>query len=333
MYARVKVTELKVGMFVHLTGSWLSHSFMTNRFLIKNDKQIAKIRDAGFEEVDIDLSKTECNCSSSFETFDQYDRPKADEVIEQCGEVIEQVIGSPMPAEQKAKAIYGQSAKVIKNLLESPTAESMAASRSAIQQVAKVVLSDPDTAQCLFRVSAHDYYTYTHSVSVGVYATALANQLYGSASTHDMEELAIGFFLHDLGKVNIDPAIITKPDKLTEAEFGAMKRHPVESFEIIQNCESMTKECSIISLQHHEKADGSGYPNGLTKFEIHDYAKICTVADVFDALTSNRPYRKPLTPFGALDLMIHHMSGHFDPTMLTEFIQLFHTNERARKAA
>lgn len=333
MYARIKVSELKIGMFVHLTGSWLSHSFMTNRFIIKSEKQIAKIRDAGFDEVDIDLSKTECTCSSSVEILDQYDRPKADEVIEKCGDLIEQFIGSPMPPEQKAQAIYGQSAKVIKNLLESPTAESMAASRSAIQQVASVVLSDKDTAQCLFRVSAHDYYTYTHSVSVGVYATALANELYGNASSHDMQELAIGFFLHDLGKVNIDPAIITKPDKLTEAEYCAMKRHPVESYEIIQKCDGITEECSIISLQHHEKVDGSGYPHGLSKTEIHDYAKICTVADVFDALTSNRPYRKPLTPFGALDLMIHNMPGHFEPAMLLEFIQLFHTNEKARKAA
>jgi len=321
-------------MFVHLTGSWLSHSFMTNRFLIKNDKQIVKIREAGFDEVDIDLSRSICECSTAVsEPIEAPEKPRAATVISECGSNIEQLIHSSLPAEQKAQALYGESSKVVKNLLESPNVESMAASRSAIQQVANVVLSDPDTAQCLFRVSAHDYYTYTHSVSVGVYATALANHLYGSASSHNMEELAIGFFLHDLGKVNIDPAIITKPAKLSDAEYGAMKRHPIESFEIIKACESISEECSIISLQHHEKPDGTGYPNGLTRFEIHDYAKICTVADVFDALTSNRPYRKPMTPFAALDLMINQMSSHFDQTMLIEFVQLFHTNEKARRAA
>lgn len=333
MYARIKVADLKAGMFVHLKGNWLSHSFLTNRFLIKSDKQIAKIRDAGFEEVDVDLSKTTCDCSEVSSPSEAATPEGSLKAIEDSSEVMADVIGSPMAPDLKAHRIYSQSAQVIKNLLESPTAESIAASRTAIQQVAKVVLSDPDTAQCLFMVSAHDFYTYTHSVSVGVYATALAHRLYGNASSHNMEELAIGFFLHDLGKVHIDPAIITKPAKLSEQEYCAMQRHPIESYEIIQSCQHMTAECSLITLQHHERVNGEGYPHGLTRFEIHDYAKICAVADVFDALTSNRPYRKPMTPFSALDLMISQMSGHFDPTMLTEFIQLFHTNSQTRLAA
>jgi len=332
MYARVKVSELRVGMYVHLTGSWLSHSFLTNRFQIKNERQIAKIRDAGYEEVDIDLSRTSFEGPSAVGFDTTGAQPNVVDTINTCTELISQAAGSNKSPEDKAKIVYSQSSKVIKNLLESPTAESIAASRSAIQEVAKVVLSDPETVKCLFRVSTHDYYTYTHCVSVGVYATALASHLFGNASSHNMQELAVGFFLHDLGKVNIDPAIITKPAKLTEAEYNAMKRHPIESYEIINACEHMTKECSIISLQHHEKPDGSGYPHGLTRYEIHDYAKICSVADVFDALTSNRPYRKPLTPFGALDMMINQMSGHFDATMLAEFIKLFHHNNRKEAA-
>lgn len=332
MYARIKVSDLKPGMFVHLTGNWLSHSFITNRFLIKNDKQIAKILDAGFEEVDVDLSRTTCECSNGIDAIYPQD-PMSVARIERCANNIAETAESVLPPYQKAQAIYHESTRVIKSLLESPTAETIAASRNAIQHVASVVLADPETVQCLFMVSAHDFYTYTHSVSVGVYATALAHQIYGDGSSHDMEELAIGFFLHDLGKVHIDPAIITKPAKLTDQEYNAMKQHPIESYEIIKACEHMTPECSLITLQHHERINGEGYPNRLTGSEIHEYAKICAIADVFDALTSNRSYRKPLSPFEALDLMINKMPGHFDPAMLSTFIRLFHSNASKAQAA
>jgi HD-GYP domain-containing protein (c-di-GMP phosphodiesterase class II) len=162
-----------------------------------------------------------------------------------------------------------------------------------------------------------------HSVNVGVYATALAKKIYTGKHDHDMRELGAGFFLHDLGKIHVRPEIITKPGKLTPAEFDEMRKHPYESFEILKNTSQLSEECKVITLQHHEREDGTGYPFGLKGDEIHDYARICSIADVFDALTSKRSYREPLSAFGALQIMRDEMLGHFHMDMLRDFIMLF----------
>lgn len=130
------------------------------------------------------------------------------------------------------------------------------------------------------------------------------------------------FFLHDLGKVKIDQEILNKPGKLTEEEMEEMRRHPGHGFRLLHATKQLSEECRIIVLQHHERSDGSGYPRGLREGEIHSYGRICSVADVFDALTSDRPYRKALPPFDALKLMRSEMSHHFQKDIFEKFVLL-----------
>ena len=108
-----------------------------------------------------------------------------------------------------------------------------------------------------------------------------------------MHELGAGFFLHDLGKVKIDTAIINKPGKLTAEEMRQMRRHPNLGFTILSKTKQLSEECKLIVLQHHERNDGTGYPNGLRGDAIHIYCRLCSLADVYDALTSVRPYGSP----------------------------------------
>ena len=107
-----------------------------------------------------------------------------------------------------------------------------------------------------------------------------------------MNELGTGFFLHDLGKVNINQDILNKPGRLTDEEMNEVKRHPAQGFKILNETKHLTEESKLIVLQHHERQDGKGYPKGLKGEAIHIYGRICSIADVYDALTSDRPYRK-----------------------------------------
>jgi HD-GYP domain-containing protein (c-di-GMP phosphodiesterase class II) len=142
-----------------------------------------------------------------------------------------------------------------------------------------------------------------------------------------MHELGAGFFLHDLGKVRVDPAIINKRGSLNEEEMKKVRIHPYQSYLMLKEANQLSNECSIIALQHHEREDGKGYPKGLKHDEIHTYGRICCIADVFDALTAERSYKAKLTAFEALKIMKEEMLDHFHKEIFEEFVLLF--NSRA----
>jgi HD-GYP domain-containing protein (c-di-GMP phosphodiesterase class II) len=152
----------------------------------------------------------------------------------------------------------------------------------------------------------------------------LAKAQLGDSDAHDMHEIAAGFFLHDLGKVNIRSEVLNKRGRLTDEEMRHMQTHPYKGYKLLENANEMTVEARVIILQHHERVDGSGYPKQLKENRIHIYARICAIADVFDALTAERSYKKGLSPFEALRLMKTKMAGQFDKNLFATFVQLLH---------
>ena len=172
-------------------------------------------------------------------------------------------------------------------------------------------------------MTSYDYYTYTHSVNVGVFTIMLAKELFRKSAAHDMHELGASFFLHDIGQVRVDPAITKKPGKLAEQEMIQMRSHALEGYDILSAGKQLSEECKIIVMQHHEREDGSGYPKGLKGSEIHTYGRICCIADVFDALTADRSYKQRLNTFFALKLMKKKMLNHFQREMFEKFVLLF----------
>jgi len=151
----------------------------------------------------------------------------------------------------------------------------------------------------------------------------LAKELFKKSDAHDMHELGAAFFLHDIGKVRVDPAITKKPGKLTEQEMIQMRTHAAVGYDILSEAKNITEECKIIVTQHHEREDGTGYPLGLKGGEIHTYGRICCIADVFDALTAERTYKQRLNTFYALKLMKKKMLNHFQREMFEKFVLLF----------
>lgn len=238
-------------------------------------------------------------------------------------DLVQAVEDKRLPSEKRAKVVYTYSLEIMKHILETPTAETICAAKEGIAQIVDVILHEDETAQRLFKVASHDFYTYTHSVNVGVKSILIARALFKRSSNHNMHELGNGFFLHDLGKVNIDPAIINKRGRLTKEEMDVMRTHPYQGYKLLSDMKQLSTEAWIIAMQHHEQDDGMGYPRRLSGSEIHPYARICQIADVFDALTAERSYKKSLQVREALKVMKEEMISHFNKDIFEKFISLF----------
>jgi HD-GYP domain-containing protein (c-di-GMP phosphodiesterase class II) len=324
MEKNIIIDDLKVGMYVILPTSWFKHPFAKNEFSIKGRDQIRKIRACGFKEVIIDTEKSKvAEAERNPSTPQSEGTVKTQPPTIVPNELREAIHDKKLPAQEKAKAVQKHSMLMISNLLENPSAENIRDVKKGVAEVVDLILTDDDTSYYLMNITSHDFYTYTHCVNVGFLAVMLSKVLFRKSMAHDMHELGAGFFLHDLGKVYVDPAIINKPGVLTDDEMEQMRQHPVMGHRILRDTNQLTNECKKIVMQHHERFNGMGYPKKLKGDEIHLYGKICSIADVFDALTSDRPYRKKMEAFRALQIMKEEMIEHFQKDLFEQFVFLF----------
>ena len=326
MITKIQTRNLKVGMYVIIPATWLNHPFATGSFEIKSKDQIQKIIKSGFDEVAIDTGKE----VSVFKPkpAEQGSNKVSSEPAWQPGKLVpaalfEAIHDKRLTPEKRADVVYQSSVELMGKLLDDPKAENIMEAKQGISEIVDMVFSQDDTSHYLLRITSHDYYTYTHSVNVGIFGIMLAKQLFRRSSSHNMHELGAGFFLHDLGKIRIDPAIINKSGRLTDEEMEEMKKHPNFSYKILKETNQLSEECGIIALQHHEREDGSGYPRGLKGDQIHTYGRVCCIADVYDALTAERSYKAKLSSFEALKVMKEKMLNHFQKDIFEKFVLLF----------
>lgn len=169
-------------------------------------------------------------------------------------------------------------------------------------------------------IDAKDPYTEGHSQRVSDYSVAIAREL--KLAPEMRHHIRIGALLHDIGKIGVPDKILTKKGRLTEAEYAEIKKHPTIGANIIQQVSHLQKELPALS-QHHERMDGKGYPNGLQGDEISPIARIVAVADVFDAITSDRPYRPAMDLETALDIMSKEAGDHLDPHFVDAFVMAY----------
>ncbi|MCP4128616.1 MAG: DUF3391 domain-containing protein [Gammaproteobacteria bacterium] len=335
MIKTVRINELQVGMYIIIPGTWMDHPFTRSQFRIKNNKQIRMMREHGLHKLKVDLSKS--NLPKDYPATEAEVQKLPDEPAQVKVEpqtkwnpenlvptaLMEAISDKKMDPATKAKAVYKNSLDMMTRLLESPKSDNIHTGKDAIKSITNMVLSDDDTAYNMLRITSHDLYTYTHSVNVGITAIMLAKDLFRHSDDHDLEELGAGFFLHDLGKVDIDPRILNKPGRLTDEEMNQIRNHPYQGYKMLKEADALSEECKYIVLQHHEVYDGTGYPNQILGEEIHDYGRICCLADVFEALTAERSYKQAIPRFDALKLMRDEMPKHFSREMLNTFIMLF----------
>lgn len=170
----------------------------------------------------------------------------------------------------------------------------------------------------LIDARTNESYLFGHSVNVSVLAI-MCGKAFGFNQL-ELKHLGLGAFLHDLGMGKLDKKLLVKEGNLTQEEMGQIKGHPMVGFNELRNYRDLSLLASHCALQHHERWDGSGYPRGIKGAEIHLYARIVAVADVFDALVSERPYRQRMQPYEAVEFIQVHANSYFDPEVVEKFL-------------
>lgn len=170
----------------------------------------------------------------------------------------------------------------------------------------------------MYHLQSTDDHTYTHSINVSLLCNIFGNWL--KLNPQQIEELTIAGLLHDIGKTKIDPNILNKPTKLTDTEFNIIKMHSKIGYDIIKD-QNLPESVKLGVLMHHEKIDGSGYPLKLKDSDIHYYAKIISITDIYDAMTSNRAYHKKFSPFKVIQVFETESYGLLDTALLFTFLE------------
>jgi HD-GYP domain-containing protein (c-di-GMP phosphodiesterase class II) len=230
-----------------------------------------------------------------------------------------------IPLLEKTKKAYEVSKDLMQDFFVLNGSVATLKSTNGVVEVMGECLSDADANfHSIFTITAKNYYTYTHSVNVGLYC--LAYGVKTGMNDEDIRDLGLGGMLHDVGKSRVDPKILNKNSGLTHEEFSQAKDHSAYGQEMLEavNCFS-TRIVEMAGL-HHEKYDGTGYPKGLAGKDIPHFARICKVADVYDALTTHRSYKRAMTPYDALIVMGKKMKNEFDLDVLGNFIRFMGPN-------
>lgn len=216
-------------------------------------------------------------------------------------------VNDTLPPEKKAKAVktINKSFKTIayrisegKNLDIDDLTVDFA---NVVQEILNSVTTEKDAITMLSNVMNYDSYVYQHSLSVTVYAIALGKKK--GLNMKQLKELGLGAMLHDVGKMAIPIEVLNKKQKLSDEEFDTIKQHAELGFDMLRKSKTLPLLAAHCAYQHHERLDGSGYPRKIGEKDIHLYGQILAVADVFDAVTSHRVYRKAMLPHEGLELL------------------------------
>jgi putative nucleotidyltransferase with HDIG domain len=250
--------------------------------------------------------------STDEDVYRQYIEDNLDKIVADEG----------IESERKAQIMYSSASYLIRRLLDSPwMRDGLRRSEKLASNTVEFVLRDEAAFRSFLAVRSHDYYTYTHCVNVCVFCVALAQRL-GVDEMSDLRSLGMGALLHDIGKSLIDKKILNKNGPLTKNEWVLIKRHPVDGVKILGEAGSVPEGSRAVVKQHHERCDGSGYPDGLRGEKIHPYGRLSAIVDVFDAMTTKRSYRDAVDSFTALLAMKKEMRDTVDQDMFQEFVRL-----------
>ncbi len=228
-----------------------------------------------------------------------------------------------LPAEisQQARMIYTSSYEAVKNFYEQVQLNNtinLGQVKKAAQEIASEVVRDPQVLLQVAVLKAVDNYTFSHALHVSIYATTLGRFL--RFPERDLQQISMAGLLHDIGKIDVPLEILNKPGKLNNEEYRIIKEHVRHSFKRVYRLDSISRDLLSAIMQHHERIDGSGYLQKLKGDEIHKWARILAIADVYDAVTTNRVYRNAMLPHEGAEVLMGSM-GELDPFYLKLFIR------------
>ncbi|PHV05263.1 phosphodiesterase [Janthinobacterium sp. BJB412] len=331
MLKKISVRQARKGMYVdRLCGSWFDNPFWKRAFAVDSEALLLRVQNCGAGDMWIDLAKgLDVADPAAPPTSAPARAARARPAAAPPGPAGRAAAaGAATPADaaqaqaQAAQLIARSKAAVGAVFAEarSGNMSSCAGVLALVDEISASVLRNQDALLQLVRLRTIDDYTYIHSIAVCAMMVALAKQL--GLDEALVRDCGLAGLFHDLGKMDIPPQILHKPDRLTPAEFDIVKRHPELGHRALAGIGDLPPLVLDVCLHHHEKIDGSGYPERLRGAAISLYARMAAVCDVYDAVTSYRPYKAAWTPLEALDSMAQWCrDGHLDAAVFAAFVQ------------
>jgi len=325
---KIKIEELKVGMFIEdLDRSWFKHPFLTNKKRITSREQIEKLEAYGILEVYIDPKKG-------------LDFPQDLTIPEEPAFSSEEIVGrieqkqdtsqppslpQEIPLEKElgpARIVQQEAHTIIRDVMQDVRLGKNVESEKVKYVVSRMIESifrNRDALASLTRIKEYDDYTFVHSINVCILCLTLGRHL--NFHPEELQQIGIGALLHDAGKMKVPLQILNKPGKVTEEEFFEIKKHPLYSMEVLEKAGGIPEASKQIALQHHERYNGRGYPYNLQGEEISKFGQISAIVDVYDAITSDRVYKKALSPYEGMQKIYDWAKIDFNQTLVERFIQ------------
>lgn len=320
---KIAIGQLRPGMYVHdLNCGWMDHPFIANKFLINNLDTIKRIASLGIRELYIDTTKG----------TDVSDAPAREEVQAELQQRLERVGrgssgGSDTAVSVREERAYAASVQHDASRLVTDIMHDVRLGKQIeVERVGHVVnnmvssiFRNPHALLSLGRIRQMDRYTFEHSIGVAVLMISFARELGLERSV--IQEIGVGALLHDIGKLKVPDHILNKPGRLTDDEFVIMRRHVEYSRELLEQTGEVSATAIAVAAQHHERYDGSGYPNKLSGDAISTYGQMAAIVDVYDAISADRCYHKGEPPTMVLRRILEWSKFHFNQPLVHQFIR------------
>jgi len=314
MKKKIKVTKLRIGMYVDkLDGNWLQHPFWKKAFNLIEIKDLKAIQECGIKYIWIDTGKG----------LDVENKPKVEIVVQEVvkpEEPVQKKVSLEDELENARETLDKAKAATVSMFQEARMGNSVKVDDVAplVDEISQSISRNPGAMLSLTQIKNKDDYTYLHSVAVCALMIALGKQLNYKG---DLQALGMAGLLHDVGKAHIPDEVLNKEGKLTDEEFKCIMEHPRKGWKTLKTSYGVDKIALDVCLHHHERVDGKGYPEKLIGRYISLEAKMGAVCDVYDAITSDRCYKKGWEPAESLRRMAEWQYGHFDEDVFKAFVK------------
>ncbi|WP_082567403.1 HD-GYP domain-containing protein [Pelomonas sp. Root1217] len=315
MLKKISTSEVRLGMYLQaMEGAWLSHPFWKTKFVLLDPADLAALQASGVPAVWIDDSKGGDVAAPA---------PVAAVAVAASPPAV----AAPPPRVSmeseldRATQVLGRAKVAVMALFNEARLGKAIDSEVCLPIVDEVTSSlarNPSAFLSLARLKDKDTYTYMHSVAVCGLMVSLGRQM--GLSDAEVREAGLAGLLHDVGKMQMPMEVLNKPGALTDAEFNVMRGHPERGFDLLKDGAKVPASALDVCLHHHEKMDGTGYPHKLAGDRISQFARMGAVCDVYDAITSTRPYKNAWDPAGSLQRM-SQWKGQFDPAIFQAFVK------------
>ncbi|PRC92871.1 HD-GYP domain-containing protein [Solimicrobium silvestre] len=321
MLKKITIQQLRQGMYIQeFCISWIAHPFWKQSFLVDTEARYHSVKSSNVTELIINTDK-------GVDVLAEREPKLAPvkhslEIAKPTPELIhKQAVSMDMELEHASRVVARSKQAVMSMFHEvrMGNAANMESMQPLVEEITDSINRNAGALIGLARLKNKDEYTYMHSIAVCALMIALAKQL--NLSSDEIKEAGMAGLLHDIGKMTVPTKILNKPGKLTESEFEMVKQHPLAGYQLLLRAKAISPVALDVCLHHHERFDGTGYPYRYAGDKISLMARMSAVCDVYDAVTSNRPYKKGWCPSESIHKMAEWSGKHFDDQIFQAFVR------------